>query len=330
MHFYQWKRREFIKLVGGAAAGWPLAARAQQPILRVGTVSVLISRSAPGLWLQIEKGLRELGYVDGQNLAIEFINMEGHNESYPEAMRELVRRKVDIIIAYGPEAALTAAMFAAGTLPIVMIAIDYDPLALGYVASLARPTGNVTGLFLQQTEQSAKRVQLIKQALPQLQAATVLWDRFSADQWHAIRNAGETLGLRFAGVELRDQPYNYEEAMPQASPDHRDALIVTASPIFFPDRQRIAETALRHRIPSMYALREWVDAGGLVSFGVSFAAIGRRAAYYVDRIARGAKPVDLPIEQPTKFELVINLKTAKALGLNLSDNFLTLADEIIE
>jgi putative ABC transport system substrate-binding protein len=230
----------------------------------------------------------------------------------------------------GPEGALKAAMFAAGTLPIVMIAIDYYPLALGYVASLARPTGNVTGLFLQQTEQAAKRVQLTKEALPQLQAATVFWDRLSADQWQAMRTAAETLEVRLAGVELRDQPYDYEAALAQVLLVHHDALIMTMSAFFLRDRQRIVDVALRHRIPAMYPLREFAEADGLLSFGVSFATMGRRAAYYVDRIARGAKPSDLPIEQPTQFELVLNLKTAKAIGVEIPTSILLRADEVIE
>jgi len=215
-------------------------------------------------------------------------------------------------------------------LPIVMIALDYDPLALGYVTSLAKPANNVTGLFLQQIEQVAKRVELMKEAFPQLQAATVFWDRISADQWQAARSAGETFGFRLAGIELRDTPYDYDGAWANVPPDHRSALMASLSPLFFSDRQRIADFALRHRVSSMFALREFVDAGGLLSFGVSFATIGRRTAAYLDRIAKGAKPADLPIEQPTKFDLVINLKTAKAIGVAIPQSILLRADEVID
>jgi putative ABC transport system substrate-binding protein len=322
-------RREFIKVIAGSVvAAEPLGAFAQTPPkqLRIGVVAG-ISR---GLWDPIELGLRELGYVDGQNFTIEFINLEGQIGRYPEAMKELVQRKVDILVAAGPEIALKSALGATDTLPIVMVALDYDPLALGYVTSLAKPASNVTGLFLQQIEQAAKRVQLMKEAFPQLQAATVFWDRISADQWQAARSAGETFGFRLAGIELRDTPYDYDGAWANVPPDHRSALMVSLSPLFFSDRQRIADFALRHRVASMFAVREFVDAGGLLSFGVSFATIGRRTAAYLDRIAKGAKPADLPIEQPTKFDLVVNLKTAKAIGVEIPQSILLRADAVID
>jgi putative tryptophan/tyrosine transport system substrate-binding protein len=212
----------------------------------------------------------------------------------------------------------------------VMVALDFDPLALGYVTSLARPTGNVTGLFLQQIELSAKRVQLTRDAFPEIRGATVFWDRQSSDQWQAARGAGAILGLSLTGNELSEPPYNYELALAQAPPDHRGTLIVMISPAFFLDRARLAEFALRHRMRSVCPLREFVEAGGLMSYGVSFTGLGQRAAAYVDRIARGAKPTDLPIEQPTKFEMVINLKTARALGIEIPPTFLARADEVIE
>jgi putative ABC transport system substrate-binding protein len=324
------ERRQFITLIGGAAA-WPLAARAQPlpKMLRVGSVGVSNPRSG-GLWAPIEQGLRELGYVEGQNLAVEYINLDGRIDSAGEAMRELVRRKVDVIVSLGNETNLKSALAATQTLPIVMVALDFDPLALGYVTSLARPTGNVTGLFLQQIELSAKRVQLTRDAFPEIRGATVFWDRQSSDQWQAARGAAVTLGLSLAGNELSERPYNYELALAQTSADHRGTLIVMISPAFFLDRARLAEFALRHRMRSVCPLREFVEAGGLMSYGVSFTALGQRAAAYVDRIARGAKPTDLPIEQPTKFELVINLKTAKALGIEIPPTFLARADEVIE
>ena len=214
--------------------------------------------------------------------------------------------------------------------PIVMIAIDYDPLALGYIKSLARPSGNVTGLFLQQIELATKRLELFKEALPDLRAATMFWDASSADQSNAARAAAAALGLRLASVELREQPYDYERALQAAPADHRGALIMPTSPVFYRDRQRLAELALRRGMASMFVLREWADAGGLLSYGASFSAMFRRAAEYVDKIARGAKAVDLPIEQPTKFELIVNLRTAKALGLDLSPTLLARANEVIE
>jgi ABC-type uncharacterized transport system substrate-binding protein len=223
-----------------------------------------------------------------------------------------------------------SALAATDTVPIVMLAITYDPLALGYIKSLARPGGNVTGLFAQQIDLAAKRVQLLKDAIPDLRAATVLWDAPSAHQFKATEAAAATVGLRLAGIELREEPHDYERALAQAPPDHRSVLIVLISPIFYRDRQHLSDLALRHRIASMFALREWVEAGGLLSYGVSFPALFRRAAEFVDKILKGVKPADLPIEQPNKFEFVINLKTAKALGLTFPPGLLAIADEVIE
>ena len=211
-----------------------------------------------------------------------------------------------------------------------MVAIDYDPFTRGYVTSLARPSGNITGVFLQQIELTVKRLQLVKDAFPDMQTATVFWDRLSADQWSAARDASTRLGLRLAGVELREQPYDYDQALAQAAPEYRKNLFVLTSPFFFRDRARLAHLALHNRIISVFVFREWVDAGGLLSYGPSFTGMFRRAAEYVDRIAKGAKAADLPIEQPTKFELVLNLKTANALGIQIPDKLLALADEVIE
>jgi putative tryptophan/tyrosine transport system substrate-binding protein len=228
------RRREFITLLGSTAAAWPLAVRAQQlpKMFRVGVVGLSNPRSG-GLWAPIEQGLRELGYVEGQNLTVEYINLNGRIDGLGEAMQELVRRNVDVIVSLGNEINLKSAMAATRTLPIVMVALDFDPLALGYVTSLARPTGNVTGLFLQQIELSAKRVQLTSDAFPAIRQAMVFWDRPSSDQWQAARGAAATLGLSLAGIELSEPPYNYELGLAQTSPDHRGTLIVMTSPAFF-------------------------------------------------------------------------------------------------
>jgi putative ABC transport system substrate-binding protein len=211
-----------------------------------------------------------------------------------------------------------------------MLAIDYDPIARGYVTSLARPTGNITGMSLQQIELAEKRVQILKDAFPDLRAATTFWDAISADQWGAAQTAATTLGFQIAGIEVRDPPYDYERALAQSAPDHRGGLIVMVSPFFFRDRVRLAEFALRHRIVSMFGFREWVEAGGLLSYGPNIVELHRRIADYVDRIAKGAKPADLPIEQPTKFEFIINLKTARAIGVDMPTSLLLRADEVIE
>ena len=322
------RRREFIAIVGGAAA-LPLAAHAQQPdkVLRIGTASTQ-PRTVP-FWRAFDQRMTELGYQEGKNYTFEYMAVPDV-DSYEAGYRQIAARGLDIIIAGGPELALKSAIASAGTIPIVMVAIDYDPFARGYVRSLAKPTGNVTGLFLQQIELTAKRLQLLKSEFPDLKAVTVFWDRITADQWEAAQRAGSALGLRLSGIEFHDQPYDYEKAMAQMAPDFGRTLLVLVSPFFFRERQRLADAALRRGLVSMFGFREWVDAGGLLSYGPTIDGMYRRTAEYVDRIARGAKPGDLPIEQPTKFELVINLKTAKAFGLTMPATLLARADEVIE
>jgi putative tryptophan/tyrosine transport system substrate-binding protein len=322
------KRREFIKLIGGAAAS-PLAAHAQQAgkMLRVGTASSQ-PRSSP-LWKAFEQRMAELGYQEGKNYTFDYLNVP-KVEEYETGYRKLAERDIDIIVASGPEISLKSALASSETKPIVMVAVDYDPLALGYVTSLARPGGNVTGLFLQQIELMAKRIQLLKSAFPDMQALTVFRDRTCFDQWKAAEGAAANLGLRVAGIDLGDPPFDYDKALAQAKPEYRGTVFVLASGFFIRDRERLADFALRNRLVSMFCFREPVDTGGLLSYGASFSVMYRRAAEYVDRIARGAKPADLPIEQPTKFELVINLKTAKTLGVVIPPSFLATADEVIE
>ena len=323
------KRREFISLFGSAAATWPFAARAQQrpKNLHIGITTFQPRTSPP--YVAFDQRLSELGYVERQNLTVDFLNPDNYAGGIDDAIKELVRRKVDIIVA-PYESAVKSALAASDTLPIVMVAITYDPLAHGYITSLSRPGRNVTGLFLQQIELAKKRLQLLKDTLPDLQTAIMFWDSSSVDQWTATSSAALTLGLRVAGIELREQPYDYENALAQAPPDYRRAITVGASPIFFRDRQRLADLALRHRMASIFGLREEVDAGGLLSYGASFFAMFRRAAEYVDRIAKGAKAADLPVEQPTRFELILNLKTAQAIGVTIPTAILLRADEIIE
>jgi putative ABC transport system substrate-binding protein len=322
------KRREFITLLGGAAA-WPRVALGQQAQkrFRIGITTIQERTSPP--YLAFNQRLRELGYIDGQNLTLEFVNPNLQAGGIAGSINELVRRNVDLIIA-PYENAVKAALETTDTVPVVMVAIDYDPLALGFIKSLARPTRNVTGLFLQQIELAKKRVQILKDALAGVQAAIMFWDRSSEDQWKATHEAAELFGLQLFGVELNERPYDYEAALAKAAPEHRNVLIMPTSPEFYRDRERLGEFAFRHRIASIFVLREWVEAGGLLSYGASFPAMFRRAAEFVDRIAKGAKANDLPVEQPTKFELVLNLKTAKAIGVTISPAILVRADEVIE
>jgi putative ABC transport system substrate-binding protein len=273
--------------------------------------------------------LRELGYLEGQNLTLDFINPIAQPGGDAGVVQELIRRKVDIILVIY-QATMAAVVAAAAFIPVVMIAIDYDPLALGYVKSLARPGGNVTGLYLQQLDLAKKRVELLTQALPNAHAATVFWDTSSEEQWEATRSAALEFGLRLADVQLRDQPYDYEKALAQVPADFRSVVIFPTSSVFYRDRQRLAEFTVQHKIATVFAFREWVDAGGLFSYGVNFPATYKRAAEFVDTITKGVKPANLPVEQPTKFELVLNLKTAKAIGVTISSLILVRADEVIE
>jgi putative ABC transport system substrate-binding protein len=273
--------------------------------------------------------MAELGYQEGKSYTFEYLNVP-RIEDYESGFRQLVARDVDIMVASGTEISLKSALASSDTKPIVMVAVDYDPLVHGYVTSLARPTGNVTGLFLQQIELTAKRLQLLKSAFPDMQALTVFWDRTCFDQWEAAQGAASTLGLGLAGVDLGVPPFDYDKALAQAKPEYRGTVFALASGFFLRDRERFADFALRNRLVSMFPFREAVDVGGLLSYGASFTGMYGRAAEYVDRLARGAKPADLPIEQPTKFELVINLKTAKALGIAIPANLLVQAEEVIE
>jgi putative ABC transport system substrate-binding protein len=288
-------------------------------------------KGVPPSYIAFVGRLRELGYIEGDALAVEYINLEGHVDRYDEAMRELVRRRVDLIFALGQEDNLRAAIAATTTIPIVMMAIGYDPLATGYVKSLARPTGNVTGIYVLSAEAIKKRLQLFKDAFPDHRAAFGFWDFDSAENWRAVEGAAPRLGLALASVELRDPPYDYERGLQQVGPEFRSALFLPPSAVFTRDAKRLAAFALQHRMVSCFdSSRIFVDAGGLMSYGADLVAAARRAAEFADRIARGAKPSDLPVEQSTRLTLRINLKTAKALGVTFPPTFLATADDVIE
>ena len=323
------RRRKFLGLLGCAVAGAPFIAQAQAPaMLRVGSCSP--QPRARSFLQGFDTRMPTLGYVEGHNYIMDFIDLQGRIERYGDAMRQLVERKADVIVAFGPEEALKAAVAATTTVPIVMGAIDYDPFALGYVSSLARPTGNITGIFLEQIDLAIKRVQMVKDAFPAIRKAMAFWDAPSADQWRVMPDNAAKLGFDLVGIELRDYPYDYTRALAQAPPDHRGFLFIMTSPLFARDRDRLVQFTLLNRLPSISVFREHADLGGLMSYGPSRTGMSRRMADYVNRIARGAKPAELPIERPTVFELVINQRTAKALGLEFSQAMLLRADEVIE
>jgi putative ABC transport system substrate-binding protein len=308
----------------------PLCSDAQPPgkVFRVG-VLLPISRSSRS-FQAFKQRLQELGYVEGQNLALEVRGAEGKLDRLPGLAAELVRLHVDVIVATGPEATLRAARGATETIPIVMRARDYDPIALGYVAGLARPDGNITGVVEQRLELTAKQLELLKEALPTVTRVAVLWDEASADQRRAVEAAARPLGVQLQLLELRHPPYEFAGAFAAAAQGQAEALLVLNSPIFFMQSEQILDLAARSRLPAMFGASDSARAGGLMAYDVNTLDSGRRVATYVDKILKGAKPADLPVEQPIKFELVLNLKTAKVLGITFPPTLLIQADEVIQ
>jgi putative ABC transport system substrate-binding protein len=324
------RRRQFITLLGGAATAWPLAARGQQSgrPARIGVLSTANPRSSP-FYQSFERRLRDLGHLDGQNVVFEYRNSEGEVDRLPDLAAELVRLDPSIIVA-STAAATGALKRAISSVPILMVAINYDPIALGYVDNLARPGGNVTGLFFQHLELLAKRFGLLKEMLPSVGRVAVFFDSSTTDQLEVVQAANQPAGLELQPLQLQNPPYDFENAFRVASRSGAEAIIVLESASIFRGGAQIVKLAKDNRLPTSFAFREYVEAGGLFSYGVNFSTMYRRAAEYADKILRGTKPADLPVEQSTKFELVINLKTAKALDLTIPSSFLALADEVIE
>jgi len=326
------KRREFITLLGGAGVVWPLAARAQQPgkPVRIGFLGASLNAPATaGLFQQFLDELRDGGFSEGQNLIVEHRRVDDPRGTFVAAA-ELMRLQVDLIVAQGPEVALQAVVGASRSIPIVLQAINYDPVERGYVASLARPGGNITGLFFRQAELAAKKVELLTQTFPDRTRLAVLSDMHVADEFNAAERSAKSLHLELRAVTLEKPPYDFAAAFRTIAQDGAQMLLVLSSPFFAEHRRQLAELAIQHRLPSMFIFKSYVEVGGLMAYGVDQAAMYRRTGAYVARILKGTKPADLPVEQPTKFELVINLKTAKVLGLTIPDKILARADEVIE
>ena len=318
-------RRDVIALLGGAAAfsiSWPLTARAQPgKVWRIGMLDTTSAElNAPNLDA-FRRGLRQLGYVEGQNLAIDYRSADGRLERIPQLAAELVRRNVDVIVTRGTPSAL-AVKHATATIPIVMAAIG-EPVETGLVASLARPGGNVTGLSAFVTELVAKRVELLKEVLPRI-ARLVLLDNMSK-----TKRAARALGIEPQLLDVR-KPEELDRAFDAAVAQRADALSVGNDSVVIASRRRVAELAEKFRLPTIYATREFVDSGGLLSYAAHYPDLYRRAAAYVDKIFKGEKPADLPVEQPTKFEMVVSLKAAKAIGIEFPPLLLARADEVIE
>src|SRR5262252_9376608 len=326
------KRREFISLLGGAATAWPLAARAQQPAMPViGFMSARSPEDSVHVVEAFRRGLKEGGFVEGENAAIEFRWARGDYSRLPMLAADLVSRQVAVIVAAGGEPSALAAKRATSTIPIVF-GIGGDPVALGLVESFSRPGGNATGVTLLTNLMELKRLGLLRELVPGIPLIGVLLNpKFApaSRQLQQVEEAARNIDQRIL-VANASTDEELETAFAALTSEHVGALLVTADPYFDTRRERIVGFAARHRLPAIYQFREYAVAGGLLSYGVSVTDAYRQYGVYTARILKGAKPADLPVLQPTKFETVINLKTAKALGVKISDNLLSLADEVIE
>jgi len=328
------RRREFITLLSGAAVGWPVAANAQQAakIARIGYLSTDLAGGSV-LREAFRQGLRDLGYVEGRNVVIEYRDAEGKLDRLPALAVELVALKVDVIVA-PTDLATLAAKQATRTIPIVFTLVP-DPVGSGLVTSLARPGGNATGLSNLTAHLVGKRLQLLTQAVPGVSRVAALWapnapgERTEKDMLKGAEVAARALGVRLQVVETRG-PEDFDRAFSDMTSAGAGALTMLPSSMLFNERRRLVDLAAKHRLPAVHYARQFVDAGGLMAYGANAADLHRRAATYVDKILKGAKPADLPVEQPTKFELAINLKTAKALGLEVPPLLIAQADELIE
>jgi ABC-type uncharacterized transport system substrate-binding protein len=327
-------RRMFLAGTGAVLLTAPLAAEAQQ-VGRLPRIGVLATRTAGDARLEgLLQGLRDLGYVEGRNLLIEYRDAEGKTERFPALAAELVSLKCDVIVTTGGTLAAQAAKQATTSLPIVFASVG-DAVAEGLVTSLARPGGNVTGLTVAATELVSKSLEVIKQAVPGVNRVAMLFkpdampDSAKKDRLKAADVAARALGVRLQIVEARGAE-DFDRAFSEMTRARADALAVPAINLFNLERRRLVNLAAQNRLPAVYPNRDFVDAGGLMSYGPNLADMARRAATYVDKILKGAKPGDLPVELPTTFELVINLKTAKALGLTIPPALLGRADEVIQ
>jgi putative ABC transport system substrate-binding protein len=324
------RRREFTMLVGSVAA-WPLAARAQQPAISViGYLSTFAKGSVLETTAKFNRGLNEMGFVDGQNVTIEYRWADGRYERLPAMAAELVRRPVNVIMAQAPPAAL-AARAATTTIPIVFV-VGFDPIAAGLVDSLSQPSGNATGMTLMTAPLSQKRIEGLRELVPKATAIAMLANPFNPEAVPEIRDA--QAAARANGLELKmhnaSTPGELDAAFSAIAAQHPDALLVGSDPFLLIRRNDLIAFAARYKIPTIYPWREFADAGGLISYGTNIANAYRQAGIYAGRILKGVKPAELPVVQPTKFELVINLKTAKTLGISIPPMLHARSDEVIE
>jgi len=326
-------RRQLLAVLGGAAAAWPLAARAQQPkIIRLGYLDPQRPSDpiAANLRRQFLLGLRDLGYVEGRHFKMEDRSADGQLDRLSNLATELARLPVDMFVV-GGDAPIIAAMRASDTIPIAMT-LAADPIRSGFIESLAHPGGNVTGMSALASDMAGKRLELLKEAVPRAQRVAVLWNSDNPSkvaEWGETQEAAGTVGLALRSVEARSRD-ELETALAAIGKNLPDAMLTFAEGLTISLRQRIGTFALANRLPMISELREFAEAGGIATYGVNRADLWRRTATYVDKITRGAKPADLPVEQPTRFELIINLNNAKAIGLDVPPTLLARADEVIE
>ena len=322
------RRREFITLLGSAAAGWPLAARAQQGE-RVRTIGVLASQPLPPVQ-RFARKLQDYGYLEGQNLRLVSRFAEGHDERYPAMAVELAELPVDLIVTWGTPAAL-AAKQATRTIPVVMGAIG-DPVSVGIVSNLARPDGNITGFAAQNVDLDGKRLELLKDLLPHLSRVGLLGNSANPmldASLQKLRPATEQLRVAVDVVDIQERG-GLEAALLQLARMHPDGVLVAPDLLLLTSRREIAAALMKDKLPAVYPFREYMDVGGLIIHGANLGILFERAAGYVDRILKGAKPSDLPVQLSTEFELIINLKTASSIGLTVPPTLIARADEVIE
>jgi putative ABC transport system substrate-binding protein len=323
------RRREFLGALGGLAALWPGHARAQQAgkVHRIGVLMTVNNPALRSAYRAFREALRAQGFVEGENFTIDQRPSDQTPAALARNVAEMVRADVDVIIT----TTLPALQASAGTgIPVIISANNYDPIVHGYVKSLPQPGGNVTGVVLRQTELAEKQVELLTQAFPERKRLAMQWDDISADQFVAAERRAKALGLEVVSIKFASPPYDLAGGFRTMTDRGAQMLLTLSSPFFGRHSQYIVDLAIQHRLPAMFIFRNYVELGGLMSYGADPAAIFRQIAVYVAKVLRGTKPADLPVEQPNKFELVVNLKTAKALGVELPTSILLRADEVIE
>jgi putative tryptophan/tyrosine transport system substrate-binding protein len=324
------QRRDFITFLGGAAVAWPLASSAQSKIARIGFMGNSTAALEANLVDAFREGLREHGYEEGRNIAIEYRWADGKYERFPALVTELIAAKVDVIVTAGTPAAL-AMKKATTTVPLVMVAVG-DPVGTGLVPSLARPGGNLTGLSSIAPDLEGKRLQLLREVVPALSHVAMFVNSlnpFHVSSMRQARAAAQAMGIK---LQLHDisKSEDLDGAFAAIREERPDALLILADRVFLHNRERLMDFTKEQRLPNVNAYKELVEVGGLMSYGPSYEDMHKRAAIYVDKILKGAKPADLPIEQPSKFTFIVNLKAAKALGITVPSQLLGLADQLIE